>query len=357
MEKKETNMKTAIISFTLSGCQLGQTVAEGLRKLGYEAEEFTKSIYTMEQSLYAVKESLSVWTKQAFSNYDAILFIGACGIAVRSIAPYVKDKKTDPAVVVMDEQGKHVISLLSGHLGGANELTMQIAQLTGASPVITTATDINGKFAVDVFAKKHKCAISSMKIAKEISAALVAGEPVGFYSQFPVQGKIPQELLPYEEAGEQPKYGISVSESMEKKSYEHTLFLIPSVVTVGIGCRKGTPADKIERAVDTVLEELHMPIEALEQVSSIDVKKEEEGLLQFCREHKLPFLTYSAAQLAAVEGTFTESEFVKNQVGVGSVCERSAVLASKNGKIIRGKYACDGVTVACAVKEWSVKFE
>ena len=132
------------------------------------------------------------------------------------------------------------------------------------------------------------------------------------FSKFPVQGKIPQELLPYEEAGEQPKYGISVSESMEKKSYEHTLFLIPSVVTVGIGCRKGTPADKIERAVDTVLEELHMPIEALEQVSSIDVKKEEEGLLQFCREHKLPFLTYSAAQLAAVEGTFTESEFVKN---------------------------------------------
>ena len=350
-------MKIAMISFTLSGCQLGQTAAEGLRKLGHETKEFTKSMYTMEQSLHVVKEPLSQWTKQAFSTYDAILFIGACGIAVRSIAPYVKDKKTDPAVVVMDEQGKHVISLLSGHLGGANELTIQIARLTGASPVITTATDINGKFAVDVFAKKNQCSISSMKTAKEISAALVAGEQVGFYSTFPVRGSIPSELLSYEEGGRQPEYGIAVSCSTKKQPYAKTLFLVPRVVTMGIGCRRGTSVEKIEQAVGTVLEELGVPEAALEQVASIDVKKEEAGLLQFCGRRRLPFVTYSAEQLTEAEGTFTESEFVKKQVGVGSVCERSAVLASKNGKIIRGKYACDGVTVACAVREWSVKFE
>lgn len=350
-------MKTAIISFTLSGYELGQTAAEGLRKLGHETEEFTKSMYTMEQSMHTVKESLSLWTKQAFQKYEAIVFIGACGIAVRSIAPYVKDKKTDPAVVVMDEQGKHVISLLSGHLGGANEMTMQIAQLTGASPVVTTATDIHGKFAVDVFAKKNKCVISSMKTAKEISAALVAGETVGFCSEFPCQGSTGRELQIYKAGEKQPQYGISVTCSLKEQPYANTLYLIPPLITLGIGCRKGATQDQIACAVHTVLEELCVPKEALQQVASIDIKKEEAGLLQFCSRYRLPFVTYSASQLAAVEGIFTESEFVKKQVGVGSVCERSAVLASKNGKIIHGKYACDGVTVACAVREWSVKFE
>ena len=129
-----------------------------------------------------------------FQSMDALLFIGACGIAVRSIAPYLQGKDKDPAVVVLDERGIFAISLLSGHLGGANELTAVLANLTGAIPVITTATDINGRFAVDVFAKKQNLWISDLKAAKAVSAAVLDEEPVGFFSEFPVTGEIPCEL-------------------------------------------------------------------------------------------------------------------------------------------------------------------
>ena len=128
--------------------------------------------------------------EEDFEDCDAIVFIGACGIAVRSIAPFVKSKKIDPAVVVVDEQGQFAISLLSGHIGGANELTEEIAEILRAQSVITTATDLNDKFAVDVFAKKNGCFISDMELAKEISAALLAGKEVGFASDFPWIGEI-----------------------------------------------------------------------------------------------------------------------------------------------------------------------
>ena len=180
-----------------------------------------------------------------FQKMDAILFIGACGIAVRSIAPYVKSKKTDPAVLCMDEQGKFVISLLSGHIGGANELTEEVAAVTGAVPVITTATDVNHKFAVDVFAVKNHCEICEMELAKEAAALLVDGKTVGFCSRFPVDGTKPEELIPEEAA--KPSMGICITTSEEDSPYERTLHLIPKVITVGIGCKKNTPAGRIEK--------------------------------------------------------------------------------------------------------------
>ncbi len=141
------------------------------------------------------KESTKEWAGKQFESADGIIFIGATGIAVRSIAPYVASKKTDPAVLVTDECGKFVISLLSGHLGGANELALQAAEALHAVPIVTTATDLEGKFAVDVFAKKNNCHIFRMKEAKEVSAALLAGEKVGFYSEFPWEGELPDGLV------------------------------------------------------------------------------------------------------------------------------------------------------------------
>lgn len=193
------------------------------RRRRHEVEAFTKSKYTKkildesqveadDKAFRNVKEfakpidsSLRDWTGRRFAESDAIIFIGACGIAVRSIAPFVSSKKTDPAVVVIDEQGKFAISLLSGHIGGANELTEEISNLLHATPVITTATDINNKFAVDVFAKTNGCYISDMTMAKEISAALVNGNSVGFASDFPWVGEIPKELQLLDEEDETKK--------------------------------------------------------------------------------------------------------------------------------------------------------
>ena len=156
-------MKLAVISFTERGSRLNRSVSELLRREGIDVESTALAKYAESSGLPPLSGSLHDWTGRMFGSRDALLFIGACGIAVRSIAPYLQGKDKDPAVVVLDERGIFAISLLSGHLGGANELTAVLANLTGAIPVITTATDINGRFAVDVFAKKQNLWISDLK--------------------------------------------------------------------------------------------------------------------------------------------------------------------------------------------------
>ena len=240
-------MKIAIASFTRNGCVWNQKLCAALKK--HSCEGYALEKYGKEVGIPAIAPSLPAWTERMFQKMDAILFIGACGIAVRSIAPYVKSKKTDPAVLCMDEQGKFVISLLSGHIGGANELTEEVAAVTGAVPVITTATDVNHKFAVDVFAVKNYCEICEMELAKEAAALLVDGKTVGFCSRFPVEGTKPEELIPEEAA--KPSMGICITTSEEDSPYERTLHLIPKVITVGIGCKKNTPAGRIEEKVPT----------------------------------------------------------------------------------------------------------
>ncbi len=356
-------MRFILISFTEEGCILGQKVSEGMTELGFSVEPYTRSSYTQEMPIPQVTAPLEEWTKEAFAAADGLLFIGACGIAVRLIAPYIRDKKTDPAVMVMDEQGKFVISLLSGHLGGANELTELIAQTVGATPVITTATDVSGKFAVDVLARKNQCYISSMEEARRISAALLAGRPVGFSCDFPFDGMMPPELvsgmgLITDFNEDMPQQGIMVAAALRGRPYTHTLYLVPPVLTIGIGCRKDTFTEVIAEAVTQALESRKLFPEAVAQVCSIDQKSEEAGLLKFCQDRNLPFVTYSAEELEAVQGNFEDSDFVREQVGVGNVCERSAVLGSGGGKLLLEKQKGDGVTVAIAQKtDWRLHFE
>ena len=204
-------MKVALICFSLTGQQTGERLCRGLEAAGMTAELDKKSKYLLD----SIQISTSAWAGEKFSDSDALIFIGATGIAVRSIAPYVASKKSDPAVLVVDECGKFVISLLSGHLGGANELALKTAEILEAIPVVTTATDLHHRFAVDVFAKKNNCNIFNMKAAKEVSAALLAGKKVGFYSEFPVEGELPEGLVRCDE------YGNPVS-SMDDRSEEET---------------------------------------------------------------------------------------------------------------------------------------
>ena len=370
-------MKIAIISFSRAGYGVSEVLHNALKEKDYEVETYAKSKYTKtvldeaqldendqvfrnaEQFAKPVDVSLKQWTGMRFEDSDDIVFIGACGIAVRSIASFVKSKQTDPAVVAVDENGKFAISLLSGHIGGANELTAMIAELLDAVPVITTATDINNKFAVDVFARQNGCFISDMQLAKEISAALVNGQNVGFVSDFPWYGEVPAELTT-DDGENKPELGIYITDSYVEHPFVHTLYLIPRVITVGVGCKKNTPKETVERVIRKACDELLIPSVAMEQVASIDLKKDEEGIKGYCEDRNLPFITFSSEELEAVEGTFAGSDFVKEVTGVDNVCERSAILGSSHGDksiLVSKKYAEDGVTVALAKKKWSVQFE
>ncbi len=343
-------MKIAVICFTGAGASTAHRLMEGLIKEGDLCEGYGKG-----QGLKPLTMSLADWTRKQFLEKDGIVFIGAMGIAVRSIAPCLKGKAEDPAVVVLDDEGRFSISVLSGHLGGANELTGRAARITGGQAVITTSTDIHGKFAVDLFAKRLGLAITELNKIKKVSAAVLRGETVGFFSDFPIEGKLPEELCSGREAD--ISLFITLSNLPEEGKTDHLLRLIPKILILGIGCRKGTPVTAIRDGVSRVLKEHNISPLAIAGCASIDLKKEEEGICAFAAETGVPFYTYPAEVLDGIEGEFTSSPFVKQITGVDNVCERSALCCVKElggGKLIVKKEAAAGVTVAAAVRDWKV---
>lgn len=348
-------MKAEIISFTEHGGLLAGKLAAGLAAKDICCRAWLKkSGAKAPAGVSVLSGSLRDWTKEQFASCDALIFIGAAGIAVRSIAPFVKSKKTDPAVIVLDEQGRHAISLLSGHIGGANALTLLVAELTGAEPVITTATDLNGKFAVDAFAARRDLYMDRMAYAKEIAADLVQGKKVGMRSAYPVFGKVPGEL----DMDGKPELGFSI-DIYKKDPFERTLHLVPRLVTLGIGCKRGMDGGRIREAVDQVLEKHGIFRESILKIASIDLKKEEPGILKLSEALGVPFITYTAEELLQAESEegFTESAFVSSVTGVGNVCERAALLGADARRLLVRKTACQGVTVAAAAADYTVCME
>lgn len=291
--------------------------------------------------------TLKGWTEEAFRTASALVFVGAAGIAVRAVAPYLKTKAADPAVVVLDECARFAIPILSGHLGGANDLAQRISAFCGAVPVITTATDANGLFAVDEWAKRQGCIVQNPDKIKLVSSKILSGKTVRLFSPWRVTGKLPEGVA----LAETQKDADFVLTIRQDAADDNQLRLIPPIAVLGIGCRKNTPAEAIEAAYQALLEQGGIVPESVAMAGSIDLKKEESGLLTFCAAHRLPFRTFSAEQLRAVEGSFSASSFVESVTGVDNVCERSAVAAcDTGGKLICKKMAANGVTMALAVK-------
>lgn len=348
-------MNVAIISFTPGGSSLAGRIAENLREEGCDVTEAVKCAGIPESYKGTVRE----WTGRMFQSRDAIIYVGAAGIAVRSIAPYVKSKREDPAVIVIDEKGKYCIPVLSGHIGGANELALLISDRIRALPVITTATDLNGKWAVDVFAAKNQLYIADMKRAKEISAAILQGSSIAIMIE--QDGEFREDRIPAElnvfRLGKPADIHIGIHryQSLDNPS-ECPLYLVPKALVVGIGCKKGTKAEIIEEAVRRVFEGEALWYQSICKVTSIDLKAKEPGLLEYCSKYDLPFEVYGKDELMEVSGTFTSSEFVEKITGVDNICERSAMRAG-GGRLIVRKKSYEGVTVAVAVKRWDVCFE
>ena len=338
-----------LISYTARGRALGARVADMVRAEGHSCRTFALPKFC-EAGDEPLTLSASDWAGKAFAEADALIFVCASGIAVRAIAPHVRDERTDPAVLVLDERATFVIPLLSGHLGGANALAEALAKQLGATPVLTTATDVNGLFAVDVFAKANDLLIEDMALCKAVSAALLAGEKVGFRSDLPVVGDLPRELTK-----DIADLGILVS-AADEKPFPRTLRLTPRRYAAGLGCRRGKSAKELEAFLMENLARCGVGIQELKALASIDLKKDEPGLVALAGKLDVPFLTYSAEELKAVPGDFTASAFVKETTGVDSVCERAAVLAS-GGTLVVKKAAKNGMTFALAKQEEAIRFE
>lgn len=380
-------MKLAIISFTENGIKLSQTVAKRLS--GRKVMLYTKcSRYTAEDlKVQRVKESLQVWTAQRMAEGDALLFIGACGIAVRAIAPNLTDKLYDVPVLVMDEEGRYVIPILSGHVGGANELARELAGLMNACPVITTATDVQKKFAVDLFAKRNHLEIMNKDGIAKVSAKALAGRQLTiavraqniecYHPKFcevreedftEAENQLLQEASmhkhDWEVCGVEPplrlvpyvknqQIDIVVSETPDNKNA--LIWLRPKRYVVGMGCRKNKDTEELLGFYQETLEQAMVELGEVYALASIDKKKDEPGLLAISERMRIPFFTYTAEELNRVGACVHSSEFVKAQVGVDNVCERAALAGCEaNGTLIYEKQAFDGMTIAIAERNWSV---
>ena len=348
-------MKVALICFSLTGQQTGERLCRGLEAAGMTAELDKKSKYLLD----SIQISTSAWAGEKFSDSDALIFIGATGIAVRSIAPYVASKKSDPAVLVVDECGKFVISLLSGHLGGANELAQQIAEALHSTAVVTTATDVNGLFAVDVFARKNGLRVCNPEAIRHVSGKLLQGEiivmavdPACMSPEEMAELQPPKEvkLISWNEAQAEHAVDVWITKK-EPREYSKTLILAPKTTVLGMGCRKSKSYNEIKQMIKTLVDSRKIDLDDIYALASVDVKEKEPGLWELAQHLRVPFVVFSAGELKKVSGDFTASAFVSRTVGVDNVCERAAVAAADGGSLLIHKQAMDGVTIAVAKRE------
>ena len=340
-----TDMKIQIICFTDNGEKIAKTLSENCPQSGFEPV-----IYRGDKTQNIVGE--------CFKDRTPIIFISACGIAVRFIAPFVKDKLSDPSVIVMDELACFVIPVLSGHVGGGNALADRIAELTGAVNVTTTATDIHKVFSPDVFAANNRLEIHNREAIKHVAKKSLEGKPILISIQdYPP--KEPCDILIIDK-DTSAEYQVEscikeehIKEEFIKEEYikGSTLWLSSKKYVLGIGCKKGKTAEEIEALAQLIFEKAGIDYSDIYAFGSIDLKAEEEGLLAFSARHGIPFVTFPVDMMKRVRGEFTPSSFVEEVTGVDNVCERAAVLLTGgHGKLVIRKTAMDGVTMALAIR-------
>lgn len=290
--------------------------------------------------------------KRHFHEYSGHVFIMSTGIVVRTIAGLLAHKTRDPAVVVADEQGGHAISLVSGHIGGANALAMEIAQITGAQPVITTATDLNGLPAIDRIAQNQGLFIQNPAAIKSVSMALLKGEPIGVFDpwgwvQNAISNRARIEWSAVAQARESQGPGVFVHHAIAALAPD-ILVLRPPSLTVGIGCNRNTPLAEIQALLAGTLERFQLSIHSLACLATIDAKSDEPGILALAERMGIGLRFYTREELSQVTAVENPSETVNRHMGVQSVCEAAALLAAKSDRLIVGKQKTRNVTVAVA---------
>lgn len=355
---KKTDIKTAIICITEKGIKIAEDIASK----------------TSNTDIYFQNRGIKELCGKLFLEYDCIVFISACGIAVRCIAPFIKSKLEDPAVIVVDENGKNIISLLSGHIGGANEFALYISEITGANPVITTATDSSGKSSADMIASEIGAYIENIREnVKTINASIVNGKRTGLYiddeyreyiNDINTEGfeiiKNPDEIYGFD-AVLHITDRIVCDEYRHDKKYKmsderdtHIVKLIPRKNVAGVGCRKDTDSEKFREVFVEFCRKNNIHPASICKVGSIELKRNEKCIKdisdRFCMERKF----FSVEELSKYDDMFEGSDFVKKTTGVKSVSAPSAYIMS-GGNIITDTFRHNGITITIGRKRREMK--
>ena len=335
--------KIAIIAITNNG----KKMAFNIKKYMSNSDIYlTEKIH--ETGFSIINTSLKEFVGTIFNKYDYILFIMATGIVVRSIAPYIVDKTIDPGIIVIDEKGTNVISLLSGHIGGANEMTLTISKLISANPVITTATDINNKSSLDNICKSINGYIEDFKEnVKLINSMLVNDKKVGIYIdgnyEIDTRGFIKISNIKDIDNLDSVVY-ISNKKNIDIKHKKLIKVALRNIV-ISIGCRKDTDSDFLYNCFVDFIDKNNIDEKSIKLIGSVEVKKNEKAILDLSKKLKVPFEVVSINDICKIEDKFEKSEFVKKSIGVYSVAEPVAYILSNENLIInKSKYK--GITFA-----------
>lgn len=336
-----TKQKIAIYGLTGQGCRLAHKLA---RELGGAVHCVRRHVVSDAEPF----DSLPELVERTFHEFDAHIFVAAAGIVVRCIAPLIQSKASDPAVVCMDTDGAFVVSLLSGHLGGANELAVQCANVTGGQPVITTATDSAGVVSLDMLAKEKNLTIGNIDRVKVVNGALLDKRTVQLFDPFDRLGVDGEPFVTVREKAEwqRGEPGVWVSE-YEDCPDSGALRLYPRSLMLGIGCRRGVPEEEISAHISNVFTAEGLSLHSIGGVASVDAKQDEAGLLETAADLGIELVFYAKARLEEVEAP-NPSDMVKERMGIPSVSEAAALLLSEGGQLVVEKTKTKSVTLAVA---------
>jgi len=347
-------MKTAIIALTSNGSRLALRLGPQINAEVFIKQDFITTLNTNWNKVYPIRNTLSLMVEEFFNKYEKIVFIMALGIVVRTIAPLIKSKMSDPAVIVMDEKGKYVISVLSGHVGGANKASKEIAKIIGGIPVITTSTDVNNVISFDVFAAENNCQIENLGNLKYISAELVNGGKITLYSDCKINGSVPDniDLISTFSNDNLFRHLVVLSNrTVITPKAGKVLYVRPKNLVLGIGCKRNTSKEQIKIAIIDLMNKNNKSLKSIKCLVTIDLKNDEQGLLEFCNEMNIELKIIPLQDIKNIEENYTCSDFVKGKVGVASVAEPCSVLGSINGRLICKKTIYQGITLALSEEE------
>ena len=344
--------KIAILSITNNGRELALRIKESMK--GVDVFFIKKDTDYKNDEVIVVNKGLKEFIPQIFDKYDYLVFIMATGIVVRTIAPLIISKFSDPAILVMDEKGNNIISLLSGHMGGANEMTLYMSDLINSHPVITTATDVNKKSSLDMIAKKLNGHIDDFRDnVLKINSMLVNNEEVHLY----IDGnyKINHNgFTLYDEKTDLDKVRNLVIVTNKKdinkilnKNIENLnekiIKVTPKDIVIGVGCKKNTDSKHMKNSLIKFLAEYNIDINAVKEIGSIEIKKDEKAIIDLAKFLDVKFKTFSVEEISKVDYLYEKSDWVKKNVGVYSVSDPVAHLLSE-GRVIINKQKYDGIT-------------
>lgn len=310
-ERAGERPRLAVLAVSRGGCLLGGRLAESLGG-----------------DFFACKGRLAEVMSRVWRDYPEIVCIMAAGIVVRIVAPLLRDKLQDPAVVVCDEKGNFAISLLSGHIGGANALAHRVAAQTGGQAVLTTASDVLGRTALDLWCRDLGLTPADKTAFTRAMGRLVDHGSLTLWSRAPLP-ELPPDLIPI---AERDRADLIVDSRTDAPA--HAALLHPGALVVGVGCNRGVSPAVIARAVEAVCATHGLAIQSVFRLASIDLKQDEAGLLEYARQQGLPIDFYDKDQLNRVEGVGAASEAVMRATGAKGVAEPAALLSAGPGSVL-----------------------